>query len=156
MSATPLTLIYEDPLSRAVLRRSLAIFRSRFTVVEELSWGGYSRIEKNIYGFNKAAQGHTYLVLTDLDQRSCPPELIASWLRVPKHPNLIFRIAVREVEAWLLADRKSLADFLGIRVELTHNIPDELEDPKKNLVDLAKKTRITKLRKDLTQTSWKR
>ena len=28
-----------------------------------------------------------------------------------------FRVAVREVEAWLLADRETFADFLGVRAK---------------------------------------
>jgi len=44
------------------------------------------------------------------------------WLPYPKHPNLLFRVAVKEVEAWLLAHRAAFATFLGISDKL---IPQE-------------------------------
>ncbi|MDF2210039.1 hypothetical protein L1F28_15070 [Arthrospira platensis NCB002] len=42
-----------------------------------------------------------YLVLTDLDKSECPLAIINEWLKSqPKHPNLLFRVAVKEVESW--------------------------------------------------------
>ncbi|WP_197673209.1 hypothetical protein [Leptolyngbya sp. O-77] len=68
------------------------------------------------------------------------------WLPCPKHPNLIFRVAVVEVEAWLLAHREAFAEFLGISVNLIpHNIDSE-PDPKRLLIELTKRSRRRSLR----------
>jgi hypothetical protein len=106
-------------------------------------------LKKKIGGFNNAARGSAFLVLTDLDADECPPTKIGVWLEAPKHTNLIFRIAVREVEAWLLGDRVGLARFLG--VSLT-NVPREVEsltNPKETLVDLARRSRRRDIRTDI-------
>jgi len=44
-----------------------------------------------------AAAGTPILLLTDLDQHPCPLGLIEGWLDVEPHANLIFRVAVREL-----------------------------------------------------------
>ena len=64
--------------------------------------------------FNHGAKGTPFILLTDLDKNECAPMLIQEWLTDPLHPNLIFRVAVHEVEAWILADREAFAPFLGI------------------------------------------
>lgn len=56
----------------------------------------------------------------------------------PRHPNLIFRVAVREVEAWLLADRPSMADFLEVPLSLIPVEPEASNDPKIEIVNLAR------------------
>ncbi len=82
-------------------------------------------------------------VLTDLDRTECAPELIRNWLGLdnvsPKTPNhLLFRIAEREVEAWLLADRVGLSKFLGIAAINFSPDPDVLPDPKQHLLNVIR------------------
>jgi hypothetical protein len=45
-------------------------------------------------------------------------------------PQMCFRTGVKEVEAWLIADRERLADFLRIPVSNVPMAPDSIEDPK--------------------------
>jgi hypothetical protein len=79
----------------------------------------------------------------------CAPSLLREWLTVPVHPNLVFRVAVREVESWLIADRSGLARFLGIQVDLIPQDFDETSDPKRTLLNLAKMSRDRDLRRDV-------
>jgi len=95
---------------------------------------------------NQAARGTPYLVLTDLDSAECPLALISSWLSQPKHQNLIFRVAVKEVEAWLLAHREAFSEFLGTPCDLIQDNVDEIADPKGFLINLASKSRKRTLR----------
>ena len=60
---------------------------------------GYGFLKINITAFNEAAKDIPYLILTDLDDNPCAATLGASWLKSKMHPNLIFRVAIREVEA---------------------------------------------------------
>lgn len=92
-----------------------------------------------------------YLLLTDLDTAECAPVLIDEWLPKPlvKNHNLIFRIAVREVESWLMADREAFAGFLSVKTELIPEEIDNLENPKAFLVGLAKNSRNRSLREDI-------
>ncbi|MDM7911759.1 MAG: hypothetical protein QUS09_01540 [Methanotrichaceae archaeon] len=91
----------------------------------------------------------TYLILADLDDATCAPSKIQEWLPVSKNHNLIFRIAVREVESWILADRKGFADFLRIAQTKIPNNPDGLSDPKAKLIQLARSSRRREVKEDL-------
>ena len=87
-----------------------------------------------------------FFVLVDLDRDECAPLLLKEHLPVPS-PFLSFRIAVRAVESWLLADRERMANFLGISVKRIPKRPDELDDPKTELVNLARKSRRKSIRR---------
>lgn len=148
MSPIPINLATEDELSEAVLFRLLSDSK-RFAIGTPYRRGGNGYLKSTIAGWNRAAAGNPFLVLTDLDTHPCPSALIANWLSAPLHPNLIFRIAVREVESWLLADRANFARYIGIRESLIPSNPDELVDPKLTLVQLAGKSRHKLLREDI-------
>jgi len=141
MTDIPINLVFEDVLSEAVLKQMLKQSQRPFSVGQCLNQRGYGKIKKIISGLNYAAKGMPYLVLTDLDNAECPLVIISEWLTQPKHPNLLFRVAVKEVEAWLLAHRSAFADFLGISVDLIPGDADRIPDPKQLLINLAKKSR---------------
>jgi hypothetical protein len=108
---------------------------------------GKSKIENQIQGYNHAAQFDRWLVLIDLDRDECPASLRALWL--PKPAGLMcFRIAVRAVESWLLADREAVAGFLGIALSKVPHKPDAEIDPKRTLIDLARSSH-SEIRRDL-------
>lgn len=146
--ATAFYIAVEDDLSDAVVRRLLNHVRRRFEVRAryplptlphlhpELSGHGYLRA--NVQAFNNAAAENPHLLLTDLDMAGCAPELIQEWLGGAAHPNFIIRVAVREVEAWLLADANSMAGFLNLN---SGDIPANVEsvaEAKEEIVRLAR------------------
>ncbi len=140
----PANIAVEDLLSEIVLRKIIAL-NNRFCIGTCYSKGGYGYLRKTIKGFNNAAKGSTFIVLSDLEDE-CAPLLISNWLQVSKHPNLIFRIAVHEVEAWLLADLEGIASYLGISQSLIPSDVDNINDPKKCLIELAKRSPYRKIR----------
>lgn len=146
MSDIPINLAVEDALSEAVLKEMLKQTNRPFLVGRCLSRGGYGYLKRIIPGLNQAASGMPYLVLTDLDNAECPVAIISSWLTQPKHPNLIFRVAIREVESWLLAHREAFADFLGIATDLIPVNVDEISDPKQCLISLVRRSKKRKLK----------
>ena len=81
--------------------------------------------------------GLPVLMLTDLDNRTCPSGMIAEWLKAPLNPGFLFRICVREIDAWLMADRERFAEFLGIGVSRIALKPEALSDPKAELIRLS-------------------
>jgi hypothetical protein len=145
----PLHLAVEDPLSEVVLRELLRQSGRNFAVGQCYQRGGFGFLKKSIRGFNNAAQGIPFAVLTDLDQYPCPTALITEWLPVPKRTNLLFRVAVHEVEAWLLADREAFAKFLGIRRDWIPANPDEILRVKEELIGLARRSRSRELKRDI-------
>jgi len=58
---------------------------------------------------------------------------------------MLLRIAVREVEAWLLADRKGIADFLHVAIEKVPTSPKSMDDTKHALPKVIRKSRKLRL-----------
>ncbi len=148
MSFQPLLVAAEDELSCSVLRR-LAAESGRFVVSREINTRGNDQLRKSIAKFKSASHVLPHLVLTDLDRYSCPPSLIKDW-GVGKLPaRLLLRIAVREVEAWLLADRHGIANFLQVAPNKIPLAPEAEPDPKRTLLNLARKSRSRRLAQEL-------
>lgn len=110
---------------------------------------GKSLLRAKIQGYNNAARHAPWIILVDLDQDyECAPPLLNSWLPTPS-PLLCFRVAVREVEAWLLADREHLADFLRVPRNAVPADPDAVRDPKTIMVNLARSSRNRAIQQDM-------
>jgi hypothetical protein len=142
-------MVFEDILSGAVLARLLARAQRGYVIGFSYPSGGFGWIKKRINGFNHAAKGMPYLILTDLDVTECPPVLIQDWFNGPLHPNLMFRVAVRTVESWLLGCRESFAAFLGVQENRIPLNVDEIQKPKEFVVNLARRSRKRDIRADL-------
>jgi len=142
MTPIPINIAVEDLLSEAVAKRLLAASGRPFSVGVVYNRGGYGYLKKTAHGWNNAAKGTPFFLLTDLDSAICPADIMASWLPQPKHDNFIFRVAVREVESWLLADRDNLSHFIEVQKAKFPERPDELSDPKATLVGLASASRL--------------
>lgn len=150
MSPIPLHLVIEDELSEAVVRRVLADTHRDYWVGLAYGRTGFGYLRSTANNWNAAAAAGTpILLLTDLDRHDCPPNLISEWLDRECHANFLFRVAVREVESWLLADRVGFAQFLGISVELIPTQPDQVVDPKQTLINLARRSRRLRLRESI-------
>ncbi len=152
----PITLAVEDELSEHMLRAILNQTKRDFLVVSVYGRKGADYLRQKLPAFNNAAKGSPYLVLTDLDRHPCVPELIEKWFdchlnEFPKrrHANLIFRVAVTEVESWVMADRERFSEFLGIPTNLIPEQIDGILDPKELLLKLASKCRNRQLRDDI-------
>ncbi|WP_298080902.1 hypothetical protein [uncultured Cardiobacterium sp.] len=130
----------EDALSEAVglrlLREHDILVRTPPTLVRK-NGAGYLRARMN--NWKKIAARQIVLLITDLDDVPCPLQLRADWLGTNQTcpANLLFRIAEREVEAWLLADHQAMTQLMGKKVKLP-DAPDALPDPKQFLLKQAK------------------
>jgi hypothetical protein len=110
---------------------------------------GKSQLQKKIKGYNNAAHRSPWIVLVDLDHdEECAPLLRDEWLPQPAS-KMCFRIAVHEVETWLLADRKGIARFLGVPQSAVPRDSEAIDDPKKAMVDLARRSRWRAIREDM-------
>ena len=149
MPETCINLVFEDRLSETVLRKLLSCSVVPYRVGRVHNAGGCAWIERRIRDLNHAAKGTPYFVLTDLDTWECAPVLIGQWLGPCRHPNLLFRVAVREVEAWVLGCRESFAAFLGVPVTRIPIHVDEIPNPKEFIVNLARRSKRQDVRRDL-------
>lgn len=151
---TPLRihLAVEDDLSEMVLRRLLRGRTLPYEILAVFNGNGFGKLKKRARAFNNMARSHPVILLTDLDQGSCAPGLITDWLvERPKHPDFLFRVAVREVEAWLLACDRALGEFLAIRHLPSFPNPEELKDPKVELLKLAERSRKREIREAISR-----
>ena len=130
-------LLVEGSLDETVGRR-LATFCGH-TVSIVYGKQGFGYIRTNIAAFNATASGISTIALADsMDMHEpCPPGTLHILLPNP-HPRMRFRLAVREIESWLLADRANLAAFLGVPVSRMPENPDAIRDPKLTLMRAAR------------------
>ena len=112
-----------------------------FEIRAEIDCGGKSRLDAELPGYNAAAKGSPWFVLRDLDEdAACAVELLRSFDLVVSD-WMCLRIAVRELEAWLLADIEGLAQFMRVSQHLFPENPDLEADPTRTLVSLARRSR---------------
>jgi hypothetical protein len=137
----------EGLLDEAIVRR----------LVEELGvtpgsvYGKYGKafLREKIDAYNQAARFAPWVVIVDLDHDAdCAPPFRESWLPNPAQ-YMCFRVAVREIEAWLVADRNHLAKFLSVGASRIPQDPEALDNPKRTMVDIAKFSRRRDIREDM-------
>lgn len=149
-SSIPIRMAVEDALSEVVLRRALASRPVRYEIGAVYSRGGFGYLKRQTVAFNNAARACPFVLLTDLDQHGCPPDLVRTWLSGrPKHDSFLFRVAVREVESWLLGDMTRLKSFLHVKNGLAIPAPEALPDPKQELLRLSLRSRVRQIREAL-------
>ena len=157
--ATAFYIAVEDDLSDAVVRRLLIHVRRGFQVRARYPLpglphlhpqpSGYGYLKASVRAFNNAAAETPHLLLTDLDEATCAPDLIQHWLGSTAHPNFIIRVAVREVEAWLLADAENMAEFLSLsRGDIPVNI-ESVAQAKEEIVRLARRSPDAEIQNNL-------
>jgi len=128
----------EDGLSEAVGKRLLSEIEYPVEVSLLLRRNGYGYLRSGLRKWCELATQQPVVLLTDLDRYVCPLELMRDWFGDVVRPNrLIFRIAVREIESWLLADHDAMKQLIGQKGKLPTD-PDALSDPKAKLLALAK------------------
>jgi hypothetical protein len=141
------TSVYEDEVTHQVMLRIYEFVQGHFAEAKAVHCYGNGKIKKQIKAYNSAAQHSHYFVITDLDnQYPCAPSLIEDWLPHQPSKNLLFRVAVHEIESWLLADRANFAAFFSISQGLIPLKPDNEANPKNTIISLAKRSRKREIR----------
>jgi len=143
----PISAVVEGDVDEAVL--SKIVEEAGVTLASVFGRTGKHHIYQRLKAYNKAAQFSPWIILLDLDHDApCAPTLVSQQMPEPSK-LLSFRIAVRAIESWLLADRKAFAAFLGVRKSTLPESPDLLDDPKGFVVDLARNSRRKQIRNEL-------
>lgn len=109
---------------------------------------GKSQIDPRLSGWNESATRQPWLVLRDLDHDdhgTCVPALRLELLGGALQEGMCFRLAVRSIEAWLLADHDGFQDYFGVRSQLPASV-DSLSDPKAVLIDRCRRSRKRDIR----------
>ncbi len=132
----------EDAVSRALADRLLLHVFPK-TALQSISpdRGGNSVLMRKFPSYCDLSRHYPVLVVTDLDHFPCPPSLRDFWFQRTKIDHLpdclIFSVACREAEAWVLGDSDGVANLLGLRKGRISSEPELYLDPKKEIVALA-------------------
>lgn len=110
---------------------------------------GKSAVLEKLEGYNAAAGFMPWVVLVDLNgDADCAPTFVAEHLQAPAE-QMLFRVAVRQVEAWLLADVVRFARFIGVsRARLPGN-PESLANSKRAVVEIARYSKRRSVREEI-------
>ena len=110
---------------------------------------GKAQLRRVMVGYNRAARRFPWFVIVDLNSDAeCAPPMSRQWLPNPA-PRMCFRIAVREIEAWLLADHEAFAAFLKLRRSRLPANPEGVPNPKRLVIDLARRSPKHDVREDM-------
>lgn len=137
----------EGILDEAVLRRLL----NKMGAMAGPIYGknGKPFLLQKVNAYNQAARFAPWVILIDLDHDDdCAPPYRKSCLPHPT-PYMCFRVAVREIEAWLLADRERLSKFLSVGTSHIPHNSELLDSPKLTMVEIAKHSRRRDVRENM-------
>lgn len=144
-----IALIVEDDLSLAVMQKILAFTDRGYTVLRPLVERGVDNIRLSLAKYRNASRALAHVVLVDLDTAPCAAALRAQWGLTTLPDAMLFRVAVREVEAWILADRAGFASFAGILPTKITQAPETLLNPKQALINLVRASHNSRLSKEI-------
>lgn len=116
MTAHPIGVVVEGQTDRVAVAnvlatRSLVIDPNRVVITN-----GKQRFDARLPKYNLAARHGPWLALRDADHDAdgCPVALRRTLLTMPQSPALCLRLAVRTLEAWLLADADAFATHFAV------------------------------------------
>lgn len=137
---TRINLATEDELSETVALRLVTELLPHFDVGLRLRKGGNGYLRSSLGKFRQMSRREFVLLVTDLDRANCAPTFLASWTSGTALPEkFLLRICVREIESWIMADRLGFGRLVGVsRANIPRN-PDELDDPKRSLLQIARR-----------------
>jgi len=139
--------VVEGPADEAIVRRLAE--ETGFTLSGVYVKRGKGALDSKLRAYSAAARFSPWLVLRDLDHDAdCAPSLAANLLP-DRPPMLLLRIPVRAAEAWLLADREAIAEYLSAPLGAVPERPEALDRPKRSLVGLARRSRRRAIRDDM-------
>lgn len=133
--------VVEEILQEVLLQKILQVYRKDISIAGIAGKKGNDYIKQGLKGFNDASKAIPHIIITDLDRIKCAPFLISSWTDFPIKNTLLFRIAVKTSDAWILADRKSFSNFFGVPLNKIPLDTETIADPKRFIITLARNSR---------------
>lgn len=140
----------EDALCCALVSKLIQEHNHNLSVYQEIVCKGFGDFKSRILRMNQAAATvMPVIMLADADQSDCVVKQLRDWL--PKEPakDFYLRLALREAEAWVLADNEAFARFIGINSDLIESQPEMLLDPKSHLLQLVRRSKNRELREGM-------
>jgi len=120
-----------------------------FLVGRRLVERGFGNIKRSIVKYRQASHVLPHVVLADLDNADCPATLRMQWGASDLPRSMLFRVAVREVESWLLGDCDGFSAFTSVPKNKVPQSPEQVANPKELLVNLVRRCRNRRLAAEL-------
>lgn len=102
---------------------------------------GEHKLDSRLNGYAAAARHQPWFITRDLDHDDECALRLRERLLANIPDNLCFRIAVRQIESWLIADRSRLAEHLGVSIGRLPINPELEHDPKQIIIEAARRSR---------------
>ena len=140
----------EDELGISLLTRLLREFAPGLSIGITKQTRGLNALNDAIPRACKAAYaGFTVFFLADLDRVTCATKYFARLKHKCDCQRFVYRLAKREAEAWLLADREGFAEEMRVHPKHIPDQPEEILDPKEKLLAVIRKSRSRSIREAL-------
>lgn len=141
-------LVVEGLTDRYAAERLLAVRGLQVDPNRVIVTGGKQRFDARLAKYNEAAKFAPWLALRDADRDAgdCPARLRRSLLAGAQSSALCLRLAVRTLDAWLLADRQAFSGHFAVPVSRMPLAPEELDRPKDALTQACRHSRRRSVR----------
>ena len=149
-----IAVVAEDLLTQAVLHKCIGAVLPSYRVARTEVKRGRGNVQRELGAYAALAQVMPVVVGVDLDSDNCAPALLGNWGRLPPQAGFLLRVAVREIEAWVLADQRRVGSFIGAAPNEVPKRPDQLADPKRSLLELARAHASSELKSDLVPRNY--
>jgi len=147
---TAVIVVGEDELCCAIADAMIAHSGVETGVQNRIVAGGAGPFRARIRPMNEVAMNvMPVLMIADADQATCAVTQRNTWLPANADRRLCMRLAVREAEAWVLADHEGFSDFANVSRALFPAQPETLDDPKRALLSIIKKCKRRELRDEM-------
>lgn len=144
-----INIITEDRLGEELARKIIHEVGG-FNILLSDHLGGERNVIRNLEKYNKASKNNSpFFILIDLDHEVCPITKIQKTITFEKDPRFIYRIAVREAESWLMADRENFANLFNKTSSIIPYNADEIKHPKEFLLNIIEKHASRHLKNDM-------
>lgn len=134
--------LFEGLLDEVVVR---SIFKESSIVPAVFYHRSVPAFAQALSRYNRAARFSPWFAVCDLDRDECAPTRLQTYLPCPTS-GMCLRIAERTIESWLMADRKAIADFLGVPIEIIPARPEDDLRPKHRVLAIARRSRRRSIR----------
>ncbi|NIF89162.1 hypothetical protein [Burkholderia sp. Cy-637] len=143
-------IVGEDELCCAIADALIAHSGIAVDVQQRIVAGGEAPFRQKIPAMNNVAKNvMPVLMVADADQAPCVVTQRNSWLPPNVSQRLSMRLAVKEAEAWVLADHVGFSNFATVSKDLFPTQPEAVPDPKQALLALVKKSKRRELRDEM-------
>ncbi len=111
---------------------------------------GKHKLDPKLRGIQRSCGPHSpWVVLRDLDNDADCGGMLVSKLLPERSSFMELRVAVRQVEAWLLADRLAFASYFAVSTARIPSAPDGCADAKRVVVDVCSTSKKSAIRHDM-------